>query len=418
MQSTAIIIFIITYILIICYRHHALKFLGASILALFLLKVMTIPQMIQGISFDVLGVFFGTMLLSSLFIYSGVPAFIVDKLIQKTTKTYVLFLIICGIASVISAFVENVATVLIVAPLAIELCRKLKITPVPLLIGISICSNLEGTSTLIGDAPSIIMALKTGMNFFDFFWFQSKVGIFFAIQFAAIGAFTVLYFFFKKYNQKLELNQEIEKVKTWTPTIFLSLMTLNLALEPFLPFGHSLAGICVFWSIIGSIWYVFETKEKISIKNDLDWYTLFFLTGIFILVQSLIVSGTIDSLANFILQLSAGSVFKAYVIIVLFSVFVSAFVDNIPYTIAMIPVAQLIAQKTGTSQFLFVYGLVIGTCLGGNITPIGSSSNVVVMGILRKEKAKFNSWDFIKLGLPFTIVAVVMATVFVWVVWR
>jgi len=122
----------------------------------------------------------------------------------------------------------------------------------------------------------------------------------------------------------------------------------------------------------------------------------------------------VDILADFIYNLSNGSILKSYIIIIIFSVIISAFVDNIPYTIAMLPVAQEIATKTNTDPFLLIYGLMIGTCLGGNITPIGSASNVVTMGILRKNNIDFKTSDFIKLGLPFTLVAVLMGAFFIW----
>jgi Na+/H+ antiporter NhaD/arsenite permease-like protein len=408
------LIFIITYALIISFRKHSLIFLYGSIVLLFFVG-MSFKQIFAGIDFNVLGVFLGTMILSELFIYSEVPAFLAEKLIQHTKKTSTAFLAICGLAAFISSFTENIATVFIVAPLAIEICKRVKINPTFLLIGISICSNLQGTATLIGDAASIILATQTGMNFNDFFWMDGKPGVFFAIQFGAIGAFFVLWLFFKKHTQKCESNAS-HNVKTWVPTILLALMTLNLALDSVLPFHFSLATICLFWAAIAMIWYSFEKAEKISLVKQLDWHTLFFLTGIFILVHALVICGAINVISDTIYNLSLGNPLKAYVIIVLFSVIVSAFVDNIPFIIAMIPVAQTLAAKTGTSATLFTLGLLIGACLGGNITPIGSSSNVVTMGLLRKNNIEFKTSDFVKLGVPFTVISVVMAASFVWVV--
>ena len=408
------LIFIATYTLIIFFRKYALIILLLAIIALFFTG-MTFSQMLTGINFNILGVFLGTMILSTLFIYSEVPAYLADKIISYTKKTSTAFLLICGLSAFISAFTENIATVFIVAPLALELCKKLKINPTALLIALSIASNLQGTSTLIGDAPSIILAMQTGMNFNDFFWINGKPGIFFAIQFASIGAFLVLFWFFRKYKKESTKNTPPQKkVKSWMPTILMALMSIHLAVDPILPFHSSLASICLLWAAISVLWYAFQKKEKISLFKELDWETLFFLTGIFILIQALVNAGIINLFAQTIYNLSAGSVFKAYFIIIIFSVFISAFVDNIPYTIAMIPVAQTIAIQTNSNQFLFVYGLLIGTCLGGNITSIGSSSNIVTAGLLHKNKIIFKNTDFIRIGFPFTLITVIMATSFIW----
>ncbi|MCP3660241.1 MAG: hypothetical protein GY830_08025 [Bacteroidetes bacterium] len=378
---------------------------------------MSLSHMLNGINFNVLGIFLGTMILSELFIYSEVPGFLASKIMKHTRDATSAFLAICALSAFISAFTENIATVFIVAPLALEISRRLKINPAILLIAVSISSNLQGTSTLIGDAPSIILAMKTGMTFNDFFWIHGRPGIFFAIQVGAIGAFIILYLFFKKYKQKCE-STELHKVKTWIPTILMSLMTIHLAIEPLLPFHFSLAVICLFWGFIALTWYFFQKNEKISLIKQLDWHTLIFLIGIFILVHSLAISGVINILADTIYTLSMGNPLKAYVIIILFSIIISAFVDNIPYTIAMIPVAQTIALKTGSNSLLFVYGLLIGTCLGGNITPIGSASNVVTLGILNKNNIKFKTMDFLKIGLPFTFVAVLFSSVFIWFIFK
>ena len=151
--------------------------------------------------------------------------------------------------------------------------------------------------------------------------------------------------------------------------------------------------------------------------KDLDWRTLFFLIGVFVLIGSLTHRGVIDDIAGFIARYAKGNPFLAYTAIVGFSILVSAFVDNIPYTVAMIPVAKLLASSLGMRPELFLFGLLIGATLGGNITPIGASANIVAVGLLRKENYRVKFSDFIKIGLPFTLAAVSVAYVFLWLVW-
>jgi Na+/H+ antiporter NhaD/arsenite permease-like protein len=358
------------------------------------------------------------MVLSSLFIYSGVPALLATKLVAKSKTVGMALLAVCALSEFISSFTENVATILIVAPIALEIARAININPVPLLIGVALSANLQGTATMIGDSPSIILALESGMNFNDFFWMRGKPGIFFAVELGAIGAFYVLYRLFKRYHQKPTKIEET-KVKSWFPTIAMVLMVFSLVVSSFFKNRpcYTIAYICLFWGLVGLIWHEIYHKESISLVKNLDWQTFFFLIGIFILVGSLNYVGLINDVACGISKFAAGNPFFAYSLIVWLSVFISAIVDNIPYTIAMIPVAKIVAANLGVSAYPYLFGLLIGTCLGGNITPIGASCNVVTMGTLRKEGFHVNFREFVKIGLPFTLVAVAIGSTFIWFIW-
>ena len=271
----------------------------------------------------------------------------------------------------------------------------------------------------MGDSPSIILALSSGMNFMDFFWMKGKPGITFAVEFGAVASFFVLYLLFKKYKEPVVQIEEV-KVKTWFPTWLLTLMLLTLAASSFVKNKpiYSIAFICLFYGIVGLIWHELKHKESLSVVKDLDWHTFFFLIGIFILVGTLTYAGVIDDIAHIITTITKGNKFLAYTIIVWLSVVLSAFVDNIPYIVAMIPVAKLVASSLGISPELFLFGLLIGTSLGGNITPIGASANVVAVGLLRKRNYQVKFGDFLKIGLPFTLSAVTIAYLFLWLIWK
>ena len=418
MKLFVVAIFIISYILLVLKRGHPFLILGAAIGALLISGAMNLKEAFLSINYNVLGVFSGTMILSGLFIFSGVPAFFATKLVDRSKTVGMALLSVCILAGFISSFVENVATVLIVAPIAFEVAKKLKANPIPFLIGIAVSSNLQGCATMIGDSPSIILALSSGMNFMDFFWMKGRPGITFAVELGAVAAFYILYLLFKKYKEPVIQIEEVE-VKTWVPTWLLAFMMLTLALSSFIKNKptYTIAFICIIYSIVGLVWHELKHKESLSIVKDLDWHTFFFLIGIFILVGSLTYTGVIDDMANFIIGFTKGNKFLAYTVIVWLSVLLSAFVDNIPYIVAMIPVAKLVAVSLGVSPELFLFGLLIGTSLGGNITPIGASANVVAVGLLRKEKHLVKFGDFIKIGLPFTIAAVSVAYLFIWFVW-
>ncbi len=418
MKLFVVIIFLIAYLLLMLKKGHPFIVLGSAIGLLLVSGAINMRQAVSSINYNVLGVFLGTMILSGLFIFSSVPAYLATKLVDRSKTVGMALLSVCILAGFISSFVENVATVLIVAPIAFEVARKLKANPIPFLIGIAVSANLQGCATMIGDSPSMILALSSGMNFMDFFWMKGRPGITFAVELGAIASFYILYLLFRKYKEPVIQIEEV-KVKTWVPTWLLVSMLLTLAFSSVIKNKptYTIAFICLIYGIIGLIWHELKHRESLSVIKDLDWHTFFFLIGIFIIVGSLTYTGVINDIANFITGFTKGNKFLAYTVIVWLSVLLSAFVDNIPYTVAMIPVAKIVAVSLGVGPELFLFGLLIGASLGGNITPIGASANVVAVGLLRKEKYHVKFTEFIRIGLPFTIAAVSVAYLFIWFVW-
>ena len=421
MKIFVVTVFLATYLAVILLNRKInpliLIFTGVSI---FLISgVIGIKEAFLSVNFNVLGVFLGTMILSGLFIYSEAPAFFATKLASKSKNACMALLLVCALSSFISSFTENVATVLIVAPIAFELSKKLKVNPIPFLIGIAISSNLQGSATMIGDPPSIILAVSQRMNFMDFFWMKNRPSIAFAVEIGAIVSFIVLYLFFRKFKQKIDIKEEV-KVKSWVPTILLTLKITALIISSFIinkPY-YSIAVICLFFGALGLVWHSIFSKEEFSFVKSINWHTFFFLIGVFILVGTLSRIGIMEDIANFMLNITNGNVFMSFTLIVWVSVLLSAFIDNIPYVTAMIPVAHLLALNMGVKPELFLFGLLIGATLGGNITPIGASANIVSMGMLREKGYKVGFKDFVKIGLPFTLAAVMAAYLFLWFIWR
>jgi Na+/H+ antiporter NhaD/arsenite permease-like protein len=320
----------------------------------------------------------------------------------------------------ISAFVENVATVLIVAPIALALAKKLQINPVNMMIGIIISSNLQGTATLIGDPPSMLLGGFAKMTFSDFFFYKGRPSIFFAVELGAAASFFVLYFIFRKHREKTEIIA-VEKVKSWVPSVLLVLLIVTLATSSFFDkdFSYMAGMICMVFGIVSLLWGKFVDRISIltSVKS-MDWDTTLFLMGIFVLVGGITATGWIETIAEFLSKLVGKNIFLGYTLIVFLSVFISAFVDNVPFLAAMLPVAISMAAKLNMDPSLFLFGLLIGTSLGGNVTPIGASANIVGCGILRKEGYEVKFSHFVKIGLPFTLAAVTAAYLFVWFIWR
>jgi Na+/H+ antiporter NhaD/arsenite permease-like protein len=413
-------IFIAAYVSFVFFSgKRTLIAVGAAIL-LIVTRTISLPQAFSAINWNVMGIFVGTLVVANIFMESRVPAYLAEIIVDKAKSTAWAILLICALTGFISAFVENVATVLIVAPIALALAKKLKINPVNMMIAIAVSSNLQGAATLIGDPPSMLLAGFAKMNFMDFFFYKGRPSIFFAVEIGAFFSFIVLYLLFRRHREKTQLIA-IEKVKSWVPTVILVVLIVLLALSSFFDTGFSyMAGIiCMIFGIISIVWEKFVNKSPIfdGIKA-LDWDTTFFLMGVFILVGSITATGWIEVTARFLSGVVGDNVFFGYTLLVFVAVVISAFVDNVPFLAAMLPVAISMSDKLHLNPSLFLFGLLIGASLGGNITPIGASANIVACGLLKKEGHQVKFGQFAKIGIPFTVAAVLAAYLFIWFVWR
>lgn len=418
-KPLSLAIFLITYILFIFLPNR--RAWVAVVAAGLLLVTGTISpgEAFTAINWNVMGIFVGMLIVANIFMESKVPAYLAELIVQKAKNTAWAVLFICAMTGFISAFVENVATVLIVAPVALSLAKKIKINPVNMMIAIAISSNLQGAATLVGDPPSMLLGGFARMNFMDFFFYKGRPGIFFAVELGAIASFAVLYFIFRKFKQKPAI-VSAEKVRSWVPTWILVLLIFALAVSSFVDTGFSyMAGaLCMLFGIASVLWEKFINKTPVldGVKS-LDWETTFFLLGIFILVGSLTVCGWIDAIAGFLSGVIGNNIFLGYTLLVFVSVLFSGFVDNVPFLATMLPVAISMADKLQIPPYLFLFGLLIGASLGGNITPIGASANIVACGLLKKEGYRVSFGTFMKIGIPFTLAAVIAAYLFIWLIW-
>jgi Na+/H+ antiporter NhaD/arsenite permease-like protein len=418
--NISLAIFLIAYVLFVFFTEKRTTIAIISAVLLVLCGSLSAKEAFFAINWNVMGIFVGTLVVSEIFIESKAPAFIAETIVNKAKNTAWAILFICLLTGLISAFVENVATVLIVAPIALSLARKLKLNPVNMMIAIAVSSNLQGCATLIGDPPSMLLGGFAKMNCMDFFFYKGKPSIFFAVELGAIVSFFVLYYFFMHEKAKAIIKVSQEK-HSWVPTIMLGVLIVLLASSSFIDSGFSFAAgiICMVFGIVSAIYRKVVSKVEIvrTIKG-LDWDTTFFLMGVFVLVGALTSSGWIDRASVSISSLVGGNLFLGYTVLVFMAVFLSAFIDNVPFLAAMLPLAITLSKHLGVEPSLFLFGLLIGASLGGNITPIGASANIVATGLLKKEGYTVSFGQFARIGLPFTLAAVSAAYLFVWFVWR
>lgn len=414
-----ILIFILAYALMVIFYKRKTIIVWLSVLALLLLGILTISQALNSINLNVMLLYFGMLFVGEVFLVSKMPDYLATIFTSRANSTGMAMIIVCAFTGILSIFLENVAVVLLVAPIALSIARQCNISPIPLFTGLAISSNLQGAATLIGDPPSMLLAGFAKLNFNDFFFIDGKPSIFFAVQIGFIASLAVLYFFFRKNSQKMPSLQK-SSYDSIIPTILAVLLILSLIINSSMQ--HSIEYmnglLCVIFGLFAFIWYILSVKEK-KVKEfiaKLDWETGIFLIGVFILVESLSASGVLNDIAKFIMEVGQGSPFIVFCIIVLLSVILSAFIDNVPFLLAMLPVTQLIVQSSGASPYLLYFGLLIGASVGGNITPIGASANIVAMGIMKKHGHNPKFMGFVKMGLPFTIASVIISSLFLWLV--
>jgi len=376
------------------------------------------------VNWNILLIYIGSLILAELFIYSRVPAFIAERIIKRAPSIGVAITIILLLTGLVSAFVENVATVLVVAPIMIELAKREKKNLGPLMIGLAVMANLEGTATLVGDPPSMIFANYAGYSFNDFFFKMGKPSIFFGIQIGAIVGALYFYFFFKSKDQKAH-ELPPEQIVSWVPTLFLVAMIGGLAVISALSTTggiHPASGVYVFVLALAALaWLVYKQKmpkEAKEIVLHLDWGTLVFLVGIFIVVGALSESSVLETFAQLLAGWVGGNLALGFIVIVGISVLISGFVDNVPYIAAMLPVAGALAKTMQVPSELLYFGLLIGSCLGGNLTPFGASANIVAVSLAEKQNSKVSFWKWVAIAGPFTILTTVAAAGFIWLVWH
>ncbi len=449
---TALVIFAATYILMLAsqkFRPYvttisALIFVVLGIVAtksgsgFFSLDGGTftygISQALSEVDWNVIMMIAGTMGTVYLFIESKMPQLLSDILISKMPNMKWVVVVLSLFAGIVSAFVDNVATVLMIAPVALAFCKKLEISPVPSIICIAISSNLQGAATLVGDTTSILLAKQANLDFSDFFVDTGKVGMFWIVQAGAIVSALIILFMFRKDNEKISFNNRT-KVEDKFPTFLLVGTVVALIAVSFIPYKDAAPEgsnfykpditngiICIGFFLIGVIRELCRKNFDIikAAFKEIDYYTIILLTGLFVVIGGIKSAGVIDVIGDAIASLGNGNIFVVYTIIVWMSVILSAFIDNIPYTATMLSIMPVIAAGVGLEDGnnLLYYGLLCGATLGGNLTPIGASANIAAIGILRKEGHEVKAKTFMKYGVPFTLSAVITGYILLWFIWK
>ena len=446
---TALAVFAAAYVLMFAFqkiRPHvavgaAALFVIAGSTGLFDGYSYTFFDALGEVDWNVIMMISGTMGTVYLFIQSKMPELMSDVLVSHIHSVKWLIVVLSLFAGVISAFVDNVATVLMVVPVAMALCKELEVSPVPAVICISISSNLQGAATLVGDTTSILLGKAANLDFMDFFFVGGKPGMFWVTEAGALVSAVIILIMMRREKASVFITERTE-VKDKVPTVLLVLTVLTLIAVSFIPYKEAAAPgqfykpditngiICLTYFAIGVVRAMIKTRSRdvlFAALREIDYYTIVLLAGLFVIIGGITKAGVIDLLGDKLAGISgdgsASSIFIIYTVIVWMSVLCSAFIDNIPYTATMLPVVAVVTEELSAagginiSPNLLYFGLLVGATLGGNITPIGASANIAGLGMLRKEGYEVGARTFMKYSIPFTLSAVLTGYALVWIIW-
>ena len=420
-MKLAIALFVITYILLISLGRWRPWIAAGSAVLFILLGILPIQDVFGAIDWNILMMLSGTMGTVALFIESKMPNRMADLILSKTPNIMWAAVALSLFAGIVSAFVDNVATVLMIAPVGIAIAKRLNTSPVPLIISIAVSSNLQGAATLVGDTTSILLGGYAGMDFLDFIFMNGKPSIFWSVELGAIVTIPVILFLFRKERSPIT-HAEPTVVTDIFPTVLLVGSIVLLIVASFIPEKPAVTNgiICLSIFAIGAVRSYIKNRNMDSVIEaikQIDYETLILLAGLFLVIAGITEAGVIDAISNLFVKIGGGNLFLMYTLIVWGSVLFSAFIDNIPYVATMLPVVTGIATLQGWDPYVLYFGLLVGSTLGGNLTPIGASANIAGIGILRREGYNVSTGDFMRIGVPFTLIAVISGYLFCWLVW-
>ena len=420
-MKLALIVFVLTYACMIIFssRRPLIAVLSAAVFVI--LGILPVSEVIGAVDWNVLMMLAGTMGTVGLFIESKMPNRMADYLLKLCPNVKWVVVVMSLFAGVVSAFIDNVATVLMIAPVGLAIAKKLDISPVGMLISISVSSNLQGAATLVGDTTSILLAGHAGMDFMDFFFMDGKFSIFWAVQLGALATVPVILLLFRKDTEAVQ-SDHMTVVEDLFPTILLLINIVLLIAASFLPNKPELINgcICLGLCFVGVVRALLKGRERslaAKVVREIDYATLILLAGLFVVIAGITKAGVIDAVSALFVKVGGDNLFLMYSLIVWGSVLFSAFIDNIPYVATMLPVISGIASIMGCNPIVLYFGLLTGSTLGGNLTPIGASANIATIGILQKNGYEVKTSQFLQIGIPFTLVAVLSGYLFCWFVW-
>lgn len=410
-EIISIVIFLAVMAAIISEKVHRAAASIAGAVLLLVTHVLTVESAMEHVDVNTIGVLVGMMLFVAVVKNSGLFEYIAIKSAKLTHgRPWAIMAVFTIITAVLSAFLDNVTTVLLVGPMTIAITSILKVNPVPFLMTQILASNMGGTATLIGDPPNIMIGSEAGLSFADFIINTTPVVV-------VILAVSLLCFYFM-FGRKMQVEDSAMKavmelderraIKN-KPLMIKSIVMIVLVVIGFV--FHASLGMesCTIALLAAVIMLLIGKQDTEEIILGVEWSTILFFIGLFIVVGGMEETGVIDQLANLLIGMTNGNLVLTMLIILWISAMVSAFLDNIPFVATLIPMILAIQSEGGMDVAPLWWALSLGACLGGNGTLIGASANVVLSGISNKNGYPITFMSYLKVGFPMMILSVVIA---------
>ncbi len=414
------LVLVVLYILLTLEVAHrtvvALIMAGIVLLLNVIIGFGSYIELLEGIDIDTILLLMSMMIMVSILSETGFFSFIASKvLIKYFNKPYQLVVILTGLTAAVSAFIDNVTTVLIITPIVIEVCQRIRIDPRPLLVMIVFASNIGGTATLIGDPPNILIGTHADLGFMDFIYHVTPAVLAIFLVFILVVRL-IFRKWFKIYYEKIEgversrvaysVSMDKRRVEIVLFPFFLVIVLFILEdLLGYPPAVPALIGVGILFAMIGRDIDIDEVLHRV------DWTTLVFFMAMFIIIKGVEKLGLMHTIAYGLLGFSSNMAILL-VMIAWVSALISAFVDNIPFTMTMLPVIDIIAESVSYDITPLYWALSLGACLGGNGTLVGASANIVVAGIAEKHGYPISFKGFMKYGMIVTTISLIISTIY------
>lgn len=409
-QLASVAIFVIALAVIISEKVHRAVVALAGAALVMMLGIMPLDEALEHVDFNTLGVLFGMMLFVGVVKLSGLFEYLAVKCAHLAKgDPWRIMLLFVLLTALLSAFLDNVTTVLLMGPMTLNICKLLKVDPVPFFLTEIMASNIGGTATLIGDPPNIMIGSAAGYGFADFIMVDAPAVIVILTVVCAV--------FYFLYGRKLSAPaSEISAVLALEPADYVkdhrllrvSVVMICLVVAGFM--GHGALGweSSVVALAAAALILLVSRADIDTALAQVEWTTLVFFAGLFIIVGAMTATGVIDMLAAWLVGVTGGNVFLTMLVLVFGSALVSSFLDNIPFVATMIPILGSM-QATGMDVTPLWWAVSLGACLGGNGTLIGASANVVLSDISRKNGHTITFVQYLKVGFPLMLLTVAIA---------
>ncbi len=410
----AVIIFTLTYIAIVSEKLNrmVISLLGAVLMVIF--AVLTQEQAFHSIDFNTVGLLLGMMIIVIILKKTGVFQYIAIKAAKAAKgEPWRIIVLLSIITAIASALLDNVTTMLLIAPVTLVITDTLKVNPIPFLFIEVFAANIGGTATLIGDPPNIMIGGATGFGFLDFLFNLSPVVIVIFIV-----TMQLLKLIYKKSMRTTEQLKEkvmsLDESKAIQDKVLLikSLIVLLITITGFV-FHQILLLESATVALFGAALLLLISKiEPEEVFMEVEWTTIFFFMGLFVLVGALEEVGIINGLASKVMDLTKGNMLMMTLLMLWISAIISSFLDNIPFVATMIPLIKSMEYLSGLNVTPLWWALSLGACLGGNGTIIGASANVIANGMLEKHGYKMGFLSYMKTAFPLMLVSIVISTIY------